>query len=141
MLPDDLAAANVTCSGADCVVRDTAPPFEGVSYFRTPEAAGSALLVRQLRPMPGLVTGVSTSTTKHDIWVTVISSVDANVTATAGNFVTLLYPLAPGEALPQTTWSDDGKIGVTTASGCVDTVTLSPADGHPFNKIAIQRSV
>ena len=138
MLPDDITAANISCTAYDCVIRDTLPAVQGESFFRSPEASGSSLLVRQLRPILGLKWGVSISYSSHDNRTASISCLDANMTSVAGNFITLIYPLGPHERPPRTAW-EDGQVKLTTFTGCEDTIELTPSAAHPFSTVQVTR--
>lgn len=139
LLAPDLNASNISCSGSQCVLTDTLPAADGVNPYRMAPAAGARLLVRQLRPLPSLAFGVSYAHTEHDNIITTIACLDANVTATAAGFVTLLFPLEAGEPLPTTEWTGSG-VKVTTASGCVDTLSLVSDPTHPFDRVELSRA-
>lgn len=90
-----------------------------------------------------------------------VNSVDANMTTTTSTntitaasggtgggggsgsqFATLLFPLRPGEALPMTSWSGNGRVlSIKTASGCTDTLTMAkPLKGELFERVEVTRS-
>lgn len=148
MLATDLSGANASINGADCILSDTLPP-ENLNENRVAAASGSRLLLRQLRAAPGLRWGLNTALSSHDGKSYPVDSIEANMTG-AANFVTLLYPLRPGEALPTTTWSEHKAEGgvqsepsvltIRTAAGCVDTLRLAKVSGEPFERVTVSRS-
>ena len=139
MLATDLSGANASFLGADCILTDTLSP-EALNINRASSASGARLLLRQLRPASDMKWSLTTVFASHDGKSYPVDSVDAKMTASIGNFVTLLFPLRPGEDLPKTSWSDDGTmLSIKTASGCRDALKFAKIDGEPFERVEVNR--
>eukprot|EP00039_Didymoeca_costata_P025469 m.13465 g.13465 ORF g.13465 m.13465 type:complete len:907 (-) comp4861_c0_seq1:27-2747(-) len=141
MLPSDFTFDNVTFNGADCYLIDSSG--NKLDLDRTASANGTKLLLRQVKPYAGLAWSKATVQTCHDDKCYPVLGVDANVTVSGGtiDLVTLLFPLRDGEQAPKTNWDQSlNSMTVTSASGCVDTLTLMKSASENFDRVSVKRS-